>query len=189
MGKFMQLKWQLRYALSLAALSLFGGCASQGLLIGEKPGDPAPQIVFLGARDAQGKDYLTWENVPSFGKVPAEFQAVGDLSCMRVSQNLRATGYHPRALDRYSKPIPGGGYFCQVALLSGNDSPPRLIVVNGSPGWDRPGAFSPVPEALASRAQEECANKGRLMRAIGYHASALDANGTVLPKGGFLCVE
>lgn len=189
MGKFMQLKWPLRYVLSIAALSLLWGCASQGILIGEKPSDPAPRIVFLGARDAQDKDYLTWEHVSSFGKVPAELQAAGDLSCMRVSQNLRATGYHPRALDRYGKLIPGGGYFCQITLLSGNLPPPRLVVVNGRLGWDRPGAFGPVPEALAKRAQEECSAQGGLQRAIGYHAAALDANGAVLPKGGFLCVE
>lgn len=166
------------------------GCASQGVLISDRPSDPPPQIVFLGARDAASKDYLTWENVRSFGRVPVELQAVGDLSCMRVDLNLRATGYHPRALDRQGKPIPGGGYFCQLSLSSKVDAtPPRLVMNGSSVGWDRPGAFGPVPVSLTERAKRECQLQGSAMRPLGYHPRPQDLNGRFVAEGGFLCVE
>jgi len=169
---------------------LLAGCASQGVLIGDRPTDPPPQIVFLGARDAANKDYLTWENVTSFGRVPSDLQAVGDLSCMRVDLALRATGYHPQALDRQGKSIPGGGYFCQLNLSAQlNPLPPRLVINGGLLGWDRPGAFGPVPVSLAERAQRECSQKGSSMRPLGYHPRPLDLKGQTVPEGGFLCVE
>ena len=169
---------------------LAAGCASQGVLIGDTPKDPAPRIVFLGARDALGADYLTWENVSSFGKVPANLKAIGDVSCMRVDINLRATGYHPKALDRSGKVMPGGGYFCQLSLTAGfNQTPPRIVVKDGQSGWDRPGAFGPIPAALQGRARQECSRQGSAMKPLGFHPGALDAQGKVVQNGGFLCVE
>lgn len=179
-----------RLLVSLAGVVVLAGCASQGVLIGDVPRDPVPQIVFLGARDAQGADYLTWENVSSFGKVPQGLQAVGDVSCMRVAINLRATGYHPRALNRSGKVIPGGGYFCQLSAFGGFDqTPPRIVLKDGQSGWDRPGAFGAVPEALQDRAKQECARQGAGMKPLGFHPGALDAQGKAVPNGGFLCVE
>jgi hypothetical protein len=179
-----------RLLVSLAGVVVLAGCASQGVLIGDVPRDPVPQIVFLGARDAQGADYLTWENVSSFGKVPRGLQAVGDVSCMRVAFNLRATGYHPRALDRSGKAIPGGGYFCQLNLVTGFDqTPPRIVIKDGQSGWDRPGAFGAVPEALWDRARQECARQGKGMKPLGFHSGALDVQGKAVPSGGFLCAE
>lgn len=98
----------------LMAAGLLAGCASQGVLIGETPSDPPPQLVFLGARDAKNQDYLTWENVSSFGQVPPALKAAGDASCMRLGSELRATGYHPHARDRNGREMPGGGFFCQI---------------------------------------------------------------------------
>ena len=104
--------------LTSATLSL-NGC-SKGVLIGAEPSDPPPAIAFLGARDAQGNDYLTWRNVSSFGPVPAELQQIGDEACKAVNTSLRASGYHPEAKDRKGNTIPGGGYFCQPSLISTN---------------------------------------------------------------------
>ena len=180
----------IRRVSALGVVVLAAGCASQGVLIGDAPKDPPPQIVFLGARDAAGADYLTWENVSSFGKVPSDLQAVGDVSCMRVDINLRATGYHPTARDRFGKVMPGGGYFCQLSIASGfNQTPPRIVLRDGRPGWDRPGAFGAIPAALQERAQQECSRQGSAMKPLGFHPGALDAQGKVVPNGGFLCVE
>jgi hypothetical protein len=110
----------MRFYPALIATALAGaitGC-STGMVIGSSPSDPPPQIAFLGARDGQGNDYLTWENVSSFGPVPSELKAAGDASCMSVGPGLRAIGYHPRARDRKGNQLPGGGFFCQPSVLS-----------------------------------------------------------------------
>jgi hypothetical protein len=96
---------------------LVAGC-STAPMIGSAPSDPPPQIAFLGARDGKGTDYLTWENVSSFGPVPAELQAVGNASCQAVAPSLRAIGYHPQAKDRKGVTLPGGGFFCQPSVTS-----------------------------------------------------------------------
>ena len=103
------------FALAITSLLVLAGC-STGAKIGSAPSDPPPQIAFLGARDAQGNDYLTWENFGSFGPVPAELQQTGDDACRAISAELRAGGYHPAAKDRKGNTIPGGGYFCQTTL-------------------------------------------------------------------------
>lgn len=187
----MNLKQQsIKLSLMLASLGVLVGCASQGVLIGAEPSEPPPRIVFLGARDAAGQDYLTWENVSSFGRVPQNLQAAGDISCMRVDLNLRATGYHPRARDRSGKAMPGGGYFCQLAVLGALDSnPPRIVMKDGQLGWDRPGAFGAVPANMVERARQECARQNANMKPLGFHPGAMDLKGQPLPEGGFLCVE
>jgi|SaaInl6LU_22_DNA_1037377.scaffolds.fasta_scaffold07446_2 hypothetical protein len=97
-----------------------GGCASKGILIGAAPSDPPPQIFFLGARDGKGNDYLTWENVSSFGPVPPELKQAGDSACRAVSDELRAIGYHPEARGRDGIEITGGGFFCQPVIFGAN---------------------------------------------------------------------
>ena len=77
----------------LTALTL-GGCTG-GALVSSAPADTPPQLVKLGARDAQGREYLTWDRPAAFGPVPADLQAAGDLSCMQGQIEMRAAGYHP----------------------------------------------------------------------------------------------
>lgn len=177
---------------TLLLAGALSACASQGILIGEKPSDPPPQIVFLGAHDGKGQDYLTWENVSSFGRVPPELQAAGDLSCMRVEPGLRAVGYHPKAKNRAGQTMVGGGYFCQLSLGSTpgySSEPPRMVLRDGQLTWDRPGAFGAVPAAQTERAVKQCQQFASTAKPLGYHPKALDAQGKVLPEGGFLCAE
>lgn len=181
---------------ALAALTLLGslvsGCASQGMVVGEQPSDPPPQIVFLGAHDAKGVDYLTWENVSSFGQVPPELKAAGDLGCMRIDITLRALGYHPKARNRAGETMDGGGFFCQpplVATAAVSTTPPKLITRDGQLAWDRPGAFGAIPESQLLRAQQQCQKVDPKSRALGYHPDALGAQGQAIPGGGFLCVQ
>ena len=174
----------------LGALAL-SGCVSQSILIGEKPSDPPPQIFFIGARDADRVQYLTWENVPSFGRVPAELQAVGDMSCMRNSLALRATGYHPKARGTDGNPIPGGDFYCQLVPLESvtNTQPPRAILTNGVLGWDRPSAFRPIPEAKQLQAEQECKKNNPKAKPLAFHPNPIDVSGNTLSDGGYLCVE
>lgn len=170
----------------LTAAGLLAGCASQGILIGETPTDPPPQLAFLGARDAQNHDYLTWENVSSFGQVPATLKAAADISCMRLGLELRATGYHPHARGRDGHEMPGGGFFCQPVLALGYDSvPPQRLSRNGSVVWDRPGAFGPIPSHEMAAAEHECAKQDK--KPLAYHPGALGVDGQPIAGGGFLC--
>lgn len=100
------------------ALVLFSlpGC-STAPLIGVKPSDPPPQIAYLGAQDAKGNEYLTWQNVSSFGVVPDELKSIGNQRCSLLGTNLTALGYHPAAKDQTGKTIQGGGFFCAPTLL------------------------------------------------------------------------
>lgn len=93
------------------------GC-SMAPMIGAKPSDPPPRIVHLGARDAKGNEYVTWQNVSSFGPVPAELKKLGDDSCMRIEDRLRAVGYHPAATDQFGQRMAGGGFFCTPVVLN-----------------------------------------------------------------------
>lgn len=177
-------------------ISLFGAvfmtaCASQGVLIGEIPSDPPPRVVFLGARDSLGLDYLAWENVSSFGRVPAALQSIGDVSCMKIGINMRATGYHPKAVDRFGQVMSGGGFYCQLLNLAGAYSSvaPRLTRVDGSLVWDRPGSFGAVPSALLEKGKSQCLQQGSSMKLLGYHPKALDLQGQQIVGGGFLCVN
>jgi hypothetical protein len=177
-----------RLGLVLTLATLLSAC-STGILIGEKPTEPPPQVVFLGAVNAQGLEYLTWDRPQAFGKVPKDLQASGDISCMKTGINMRATGYHPRALDRQGKPTPGGGYFCQVGVLDKLAEAPRLVERNGQLGWDRPSAFGAIPESKLSQALAACQQQNTKTRPLGYHPGALDATGKPMPSGAFLCAE
>jgi hypothetical protein len=92
------------------------GC-STAPLIGNVPSDPPPKIAYLGARDVKGNEYLTWENVSSFGAVPSQLKSTGDQRCMQLGSSLRALGYHPAAKDQTGKAIEGGGFFCAPTLM------------------------------------------------------------------------
>lgn len=174
--------------LSLAILAL-AGCVTPAFQVNEVPGDPPPQIAFLGARDKDGKDYLIWQNATSFGRVPAHLQAIGDISCMQLGPSLRATGYHPRARDRQGKLIPGGGFYCQVQVLA-STAPPKMVTgPGGAISWDQPGNFREVPDSLKIRAMQECAKFKPGARPVGYHPAAVDLSGKPIPGGGFLCLE
>ncbi len=173
----------------LAALTLaLAGC-SNAPLIGERPSDPPPQVVSMGARDSQGQEYLTWKRISAFGPVPASLQAVGDIRCMRVGIQLRAVGYHPHALDRAGNPLPAGGYFCEVGLPGSGGPPPRMVQQDGKPGWDRPGAFNAVPDSELQRGKSECEQAKPASYPLAYHPHAVDLSGAPFPQGGFLCVE
>lgn len=186
----MKTTWPARLACMSAALALMG-CASQGILIGESPSDPPPQIVYLGAQDAKGQEYKTWINVSSFGRVPPELQAVGDLSCMRTSLELRAVGFHPRAKDLSGQAVPGGGFFCQLTPLKAvvDAQPPRAVLKDGVLGWDRPSAFGPIPEARRQQAEQECKKGNSRAVPLAYHPRPLDVSGQAMPQGGYLCIE
>lgn len=171
-----------------AMATLLSAC-STGVLIGEKPTEPPPQVVFLGAVNAQGVEYLTWDRPWAFGQVPEELKASGDISCMKTGINMRATGYHPRALDRQGKPTPGGGYFCQVGVLDRLAAAPRLVERNGQLGWDRPSAFGAIPESQLPQALAACQQQNTKTRPLGYHPGALDAAGKPMPSGAYLCAE
>lgn len=172
-----------------AALALaLAGC-SNSPLIGERPSDPPPQVVSLGARDAQGQEYLTWKRIAAFGRVPAGLQAAGDISCMRVGIQLRAVGYHPHALDRAGNPMPAGGYFCEPGLPGSGGPPPRIVLRDGKPGWDRPGAFDSVPDSELQRGKSECEQAKPTSYPLAYHRRAVDLSGAPFLQGGFLCVE
>ena len=175
--------------LGAALLALLSACAS-GLIIGEVPAEPAPQIVSLGVKDAQSQAYLTWENPQSFGKVPADLQPTGDVGCMKLDINLRAVGYHPKARDRSGAQMPCGGYFCQLQILGGlSGQTPRVVLTKGVPGWDKPGAFGAVPASELARGTAICAQNNAKAKPLAYHPAPLDLNGRPMPGGGFLCVE
>lgn len=175
---------------SLASVAALTGCSS-GLLIGEVPTDPAPQIVYLGDIDrVTGKDYLTWKDVPSFGQVPTELQAIGDIGCMQYGIDLRAIGYHPKAKDRKGNEIPGGGFYCSTQFFAGRyGDAPQMINTDDGLVWDLPGSFRAIPESELARANAECQSTNKDLIALGYHPDAKDLNGNKIPNGGFLCAK
>jgi len=186
----MQIKFnRVGLGLAFAVLGL-SGC-SVAPLIGTSYGEPPPQVAFLGAKDVNGVEYLTWVRVSSFGPVPEALQAVGHLRCMKLGTSLRAVGYHPRALDLQGKPTPGGGFFCQPQPLESlqSSAPPRVVMRDGVQSWDRPGAFMPVPEGLQAAAARECRAQNPKFQPLGYHPKPLDAQGQPMKQVGFLCAE
>ncbi len=74
------------------------------------------------------------------------------------------------------------------------DVPPKIIIdPNDSKNrtWDNPGAFGPVPTALAEKGQATCSTldtKDVQFKAIGYHPGALQLDGKPFPSGGYFCV-
>ncbi|MFM7000440.1 MAG: hypothetical protein ACKOXU_05190 [Limnohabitans sp.] len=69
--------------------------------------------------------------------------------------------------------------------------PPRIVMKNGSPIWDNPGNFGPVPAELLIQANQICGSlntKEIKYEAKGYHAKALDLNGNLFANGGYYCL-
>ncbi len=180
----------VRHWLAMGTLGLLlVGCA-QGSLMGDVPSDPPPRLAMLGAKDAKGHEYMTWEHPGSFGKVPADRKSAGDITCMKLQINLRAQGYHPRALNVQGKPFSGGAYYCQVSLPAvGGQNPPQVVSRGGELVWNDPGAFGPIAGADMTKAQAACKQQNPKFSPLGYHPQPLDINGQPMTGGAFLCVE
>jgi hypothetical protein len=192
--KFMDVRAHLIGRLVLLTLSAIGlvGCVAPAKKVGgETYGEPPPQVAYMGAVDTQGKHYLTWHRAWAFGPVPNELQASGDINCMRLGSTMRATAYHPRAMDLQGKSTPGGGYFCEPMPLENliNVTPPRAVLQNGALGWDRPGAFGPVPKDKGELAEQACKKGNPKSVPLGFHPKPLDESGQPMAQGGYLCVE
>lgn len=70
-------------------------------------------------------------------------------------------------------------------------TPPQLVAVAGGIAWDKPGAFGPLPPAMAAKGAAKCAmlnTATQTYRALGYHPYAKDMDGKPIPEGGFYCV-
>lgn len=71
------------------------------------------------------------------------------------------------------------------------DKPPRIVVRDKVRTWDNPGAFGPVPAALADAGRAVCSrlDSDKVKHtARGYHSRAESEAGTPYPKGGYFCV-
>lgn len=175
-----------RAALSTLCLAGLTACTG-GALIGQAPAEQPPQLVKLGARDAQGQEFLVWDRPKAFGPVPPELQALGDFNCMQGRLSLRAVGYHAQAKGLDGQAIAGGGYFCAETLMTQGAPAPRVVRQGDSIGWDRPGSFGPIPPELRTRGRRECGSQTPPARALAYHPRPLDINGQPIAQGGFLC--
>lgn len=100
----------LACVLSVGVTSLLLGCA-----VGSAPDETNPpklvDTVFRKGWDGSSLEQVAWDRPNAFGPVPETLQAKGDVICKKGGFE-RATGYHPKALDRAGKPIPDGGYYC-----------------------------------------------------------------------------
>lgn len=157
--------------------------------VGAKPDATPPQLVLSGQKDKDNRELHTWDRPGAFGKITGQQKVLGDMACMVARIDLEAIGYHPKAKDASGAEMPGGGYFC--ALKSHGDQPaaiaPRLVIVNGILGWDRPSAFGLVPKALRANGQQICARAGSNLEAIAYHPTARDLQNNLIEGGGFFC--
>jgi hypothetical protein len=154
----------------------------------DAPDPKAPQLQPADKKTAWGQEVQTWDRPEAFGPVPESLRTRGDTSCLMQGVDLEAAGYHPGAL-REGKPIAGGGFYCQPKSTGERpqDTPPRLLSLKNTIGWDRPSAFGKVPDALAAQGARVCASAGPALRAIGYHPQARDAKNTLIAGGGFFC--
>lgn len=77
--------------------------------IGKAPGNPPPQLI-------QSNDGPLWDNVSSFGPVPAGLENTASSVCGRLKtedgEPFVAAGYHPRAVGLDGAAFKGGGYYC-----------------------------------------------------------------------------
>ncbi len=75
---------------------------------------------------------------------------------------------------------------------SPSSTPPKLVrTASGGLAWDKPGAFGPVPQAMAAKGAAMCATlntASQTFRALGYHPSAQNEQGQTMDEGGFYCV-
>jgi len=174
--------------LGALALSLVG-CSHGNLMRGE-PTDPPPRLAMFGAQDAKGQQYMTWDRAEAFGRVPADRQAAGDITCMKLQINLRAQGYHPRALNLQGQAFPGGAFFCQVSLsTAASQPPPQVMLRDGVMVWNNPGAFGAIADSDKTRAVAACQQQNPKFTPLGFHPRPLDIQGQPMAGGAFLCVE
>jgi len=155
---------------------------------GEKADAVAPRLVLSKGSDSSGRTWLAWDRPGAFGKVPTTLQSMGDMACISASIELEAIAYHPKAMGVDGSLLPGGGFFC-FRKKQGNEPAelaPRLVRLDGVPGWDRPVAFGAVPAMLKARGDAVCGTNSGL-EAIGHHPSALNEKGQPIVGGGFLC--
>jgi hypothetical protein len=138
-----------------------------------------------------GQEFITWDNPLLFGPVPANLQASGDVACLRARVDLQAFGFHPRAKDLQGQALPGGGYYCypKVRGSEPDAKAPRLSVIEGVLGWDRPAAFGRVPADQQARGDAVCERFAPGMKAIAYHPKAEQQNGQTIVGGGFFCAK
>lgn len=104
---------KLQLIFMCTSLTFLSACALNSG-IGSKAGDIPPQLV-----NADTKLGVKWNNNAAFGPVPANQQLAGDALCQKELGTLKtkATGYHPKALDKAGKAIDGGGFLCNTAFL------------------------------------------------------------------------
>lgn len=171
----------------LALCGLLAGCAVPAI-VGKQPSETAPQLVKIFNKDL-GQEIITWDNQFLFGPVPAKLQASGDVACMRARVDLQAAGYHPRAKDVQGQVLAGGGYYCypKASGSAPDVQPPKLAVIDGVLGWDRPSAFGAVPADQKARGDEVCERFTKGMKAIAYHPQAQQQDGRAIAGGGFFC--
>ena len=165
------------------------GLISTHLQAQEKASDEPPQMSEIVSKTEENSRLFVWDRSAAFGKVPVQLQPIGDFICAKGRIDLHATGYHPKARDRDGKDIPGGGYLCEKkpSGYAWLEQAPRLQLVNGMKGWDRPAAFGQVPGGLTAHGQTVCDAMSPGMRPIGFHPEALDVSGKKIIGGGFLC--
>jgi hypothetical protein len=182
-----------KISISLLSLILVGSlvaCATPAI-VGSKASDKAPQLIKVTNQVAGADDIVTWDNPFLFGPVPQKLQLAGDIACMRARVDLQAMGYHPKARDLQGNELGGGGYYCYPKNHGDapHSIPPRLQMMDGVLGWDRPAAFGKVPNDLKQRATSVCERFDKNTIAIAYHPGAQAENGQVIAGGGFLCTR
>jgi hypothetical protein len=179
----------VRQCMALGTLGLVLVGCSQGSLMRAEPTDPPPRLSLLGATDAKGQQYMTWERSEAFGRVPDDRKAEGDITCMKLQINLRAQGYHPRAINVQGQPFSGGAYYCQVSLpAAGVQQPPQVVLREGAMVWNHPGAFGPIADSDMARAQAACQQQNPKFTPLAFHPRPLDIKGQPMLNGAFLCV-
>jgi hypothetical protein len=171
----------------LCATIILCACATPAI-VGKQESETAPQLVNVFNKDLN-KELITWSNPLLFGPVPANLQTTGDVACLRARVDVRAVGFHSTAKDLQGKLLPGGGFYCypKVSGYAPDSKPPRLSVIDGILGWDRPHAFGQVPPEHQARGDGVCERFEKGMKAIAYHPKAEQQNGQVIAGGGFLC--
>ncbi len=71
-------------------------------------------------------------------------------------------------------------------------TPPKIVATKDGNVWDNPGAFGPVPAALAANGAKVCESMNTNNAAFvakGYHAKAMDVNGSPFAGGGYFCMQ
>ena len=132
--------------------------------------------------------HYQWDKSIGFSPVPEMHQRRGDAACIAQGPELEAVGYHPDAKFNGSN-VPGGGFLCRQKAKGSEPQvpPPRMITVNGIPGWDNPRAFGKVPSSHVVQANLACAKKDPRTIAVAFHPSALDFQGKPIPGGAAFC--